>query len=183
MATQVDSAFVVDATGSRFANEKHHYQDRAMDMVHHHEERRLVFFVFDERARSKYAGPLMGQGGPIPDKSAEEDCLVSAPDPAALASKLEAHVATLDASFHFDAATFAAGLSATLPRFNRFAAAGVDEDFGRGESAGDSGWHLVGRAKDNQCPSKTFGLQSRRTYAYQINHMRIWGLKKVREQI
>ena len=53
-----DSAFVVDRTGQRFQNEKHHYQERGNFMLDHLETHRLVFFVFDSRAREMYAGPI-----------------------------------------------------------------------------------------------------------------------------
>lgn len=151
----VDSAFVVDASGRRFANEKHHYQDRAMDMVHNAAERRLVFFIFDERARRRYAGPIMGQGGPIPTAEAEEDCLISGADAAILGDNLASFTNRLDPAFAFDAQVFASGLVETLAKFDRYARSGVDEDFARGETAGDNGWHLVGRAKDNSFPNKT----------------------------
>ena len=130
-------------------------EDRGMDMIQN-PERRLVFFVCDERARKRYAGPLgKGWGGPIPAEDSQSDCLVSGPDEAVLAHRLGDLVGRLEPSFGFDAITFAAGLREALPRFNRFASTGVDEDFGRGNSAGDYGWHLVGRAEDNTYPNKT----------------------------
>lgn len=156
----VDSGFIVDASGKRFANEKHHYQDRAMDMLHH-PERKIVFFVFDERARRKYNGPIKGLGGPIPmDEDLEEDCLCSGADEQAVAEKVAAMVSKIDVpgGFAFDAAAFAQGLRETLPRFNGFAKSGKDEDFQRGDLAGQSAWHLVGRAKDSdpaEFPNKT----------------------------
>jgi succinate dehydrogenase/fumarate reductase flavoprotein subunit len=156
----IDSGFIVDAGGARFANEKDHYQDRALDMLRH-PERRVVFAVFDERARTKYAGPMRAVGGPVPSKELQEDCVVSGEGPEELAENVAAFLRNLDlaeqqaAAGAFDARRFAAGLARTLPRFNAFAQAGVDEDFGRGSRAKDVCWHLTGHAKDNPHPSKT----------------------------
>ena len=73
-----DSFIVVDRNGSRFASEKHFYQERGRQMIESPDDRRVVFFVFDERSRELYEGPIKGLGGPIPFKSMEDDCLLRA---------------------------------------------------------------------------------------------------------
>ena len=46
-------------------------------MLDHLNTHRLVFFVFDSRARDMYAGPIRGLGGPIPMSGQGQDCMVS----------------------------------------------------------------------------------------------------------
>ena len=150
-----DSAFVVDRTGQRFQNEKHHYQERGNFMLDHLETHRLVFFVFDSRAREMYAGPIRGLGGPIPMLGQGEDCIVSGNTIQERSSNLRTHLSKhIDDSFELSR-DFEKNLELTTTRFNRYAETGIDPEFRRGENAGDYTWHLVGRAEDNKYPNKT----------------------------
>lgn len=150
----VDSGFMVARDGARFLNEKHHYQERATFMLNNLESHRLVFFVYDERSKGLYNGPLRGVGGPIPLESTA-DVSARGESVAELAVSLRALLKRVDPSGFDLSGDFESGLERTLQRFNRFAKSGVDEDFGRGERANGVGWHLTGRAEDNTYPNQT----------------------------
>lgn len=113
-------SLIVDAAGDRFANESESYVDLGHHMIAHdvdgpfwmitdarHARRYLRTYAMDPKA----AKALKAAG-----------ILVSAPDLATLAERI---------------AVPAQRLSATVERFNGFARAGVDGDFGRGNSAYD----------------------------------------------
>jgi len=147
-----DSFFVVDRTGRRFACEKNFYQQRGMQMFRH-PERRFVFYIFDERSREKYEGPIKSLGSPIPADGDGDDCLVHGKDVVELAAGLRAKLAELDPDFAL-ADDFDAQLQGQLDRFNGFARAGKDPEFQRGDNVAEYCWHTP-RGSDNTFPNKT----------------------------
>eukprot|EP00939_MAST-03C_sp_MAST-3C-sp1_P000653 g653.t1 len=150
----VDSGFMVSGKGTRFMNEKHHYQERANYMRAHLDTHRLVFFVYDERASKLYNGPLRGIGGPIPFRSSSR-VVASGNTISELATSLQALLERVDSSRSALSPDFRENLERTLRSFNGYARSGRDQEFGRGEHAGDLGWHLTGRAEDNAYPNQT----------------------------
>ena len=149
-----DSFIVVDRSGNRFANEKNFYQERGMQMINEPEQRRCVFFIFDERSRELYEGPIKGLGGPIPLKDREEDCLVRGSNAQELTASIRSKLAQVAPEFTLDEG-FGASLSSSIRRFNHCASTnGVDDLFGRGDVVSEYCWH-VPRAKDNPFPNKT----------------------------
>ena len=109
-------AIWVNRAGRRFADESF-YRDylpktRAWDGTTQAQPNFPPFLIFDSNFRDKYPLGTFLPGQPIP-----EEVAASAPTLRALAEKLG-----IDA----------AGLEATVARFNQFAEDGVDRDFGRG---------------------------------------------------
>ena len=148
-----DSFIVVDKFGKRFACEKDFYQQRASQMKES-PDRRIVFFVYDERAGEKFDGPIKGLGGPIPRSGGGKDCTATGSTTAELRDNIAALLAKVEPSFTLDA-DFADTLDAQLDRYNEMAASdGVDYEFQRGQNAAQYCW-AVPRAKDNDLPNKT----------------------------
>jgi 3-oxosteroid 1-dehydrogenase len=119
----------VDREGHRFTNESAPYGDVAAAMYAHHAKTGKgvpAFMVFDARYRRYHLAGPVAPGIAMPDgalsRRLRERFLVKAETVAALAEKLGVDPAELEA---------------TLTRFNAMAVVGVDEDFGRGESASD----------------------------------------------
>ena len=115
--------FIVDSSGQRFMNESESY----VDAGHHQFERNETvpaipaYLVIDSRHRSWY--PFgMALPGMTPKKMIESGFFTKADSLAELADKLG-----IDPE----------GLRTTAARFAQFARTGVDEDFGRGDSAYD----------------------------------------------
>jgi 3-oxosteroid 1-dehydrogenase len=109
-------AIWVNAAGKRFADESF-YRDylpkvRAWDGVTQTQPNFPPYLIFDAQFREKY--PL---GTFLPGQDLPEELVARAPTLRALAAMLGVD---------------AAGLEATVARFNRFAAEGTDPDFGRG---------------------------------------------------
>jgi 3-oxosteroid 1-dehydrogenase len=132
----------VNGKGERFTNEAGPYVDVAKAMYADHEATGCTvpgWMVFDATYRKRYIAGPVGPGRAMPDRSLprkiREHFLVKAPSLAELASKLEMP---------------AEALTATVDRFNGFARSGVDEDFGRGNSASDR-YYGDDRAGDNPC--------------------------------
>ncbi len=118
-------SIIVDAAGQRYTNESASY----VDVVHAMYERQATgaqaipsFFIMDQRYRSRYIFGTLFPGQPIPQEYYDRGYITRADTLAELADRcgIDAH-----------------GLIATVERFNRFARAGRDEDFGRGDSAYD----------------------------------------------
>jgi 3-oxosteroid 1-dehydrogenase len=120
-ARQRPRTIYVDAAGQRFVNESNSYMEVGKAMYARHKTSRAVpcWLIFDDRYRKRYAH-LRSSPGRFPRKLLESGRLKQA--------------WTLD-----DLARMCgidpAGLSATVERFNQYAAQGVDPDYGRGESA------------------------------------------------
>lgn len=149
-----DSMIHVDRAGRRVGNEKRIYQERST--IHWEQDAdgeypwRVLFMVYDAflaqdetpwiTADMFAAGkPWVIQGDTLPQ----------------LTAAIEERLATLSeltGGFTLDPA-FVAGLEASIERFNRFARAGVDEDFGRGESPMEM--DLTGPVHADPMPNRT----------------------------
>jgi succinate dehydrogenase/fumarate reductase flavoprotein subunit len=115
---------IVNRNGRRFVNEAHNYNDMTkafhlFDPGAYDFANLPAYLIFDQRHLESYGFLAHRAGQPTPS------WLTTAPTIAELAAQLE-----IDA----------AGLAATLERFNDGARRGVDPDFHRGASAYDQYW-------------------------------------------
>ena len=116
---------LVNGAGQRFVNESAPYVDAVHAMYdgntaeNPHIPARLIF---DQRYRDRYVFAGLPPGKPLPRRWYAARAVVRAEDLAGLAA-----AAGVDAE----------GLVKTVTRFGEFAAAGKDEEFGRGDSAYD----------------------------------------------
>jgi 3-oxosteroid 1-dehydrogenase len=132
----------INRNGARFTNEAGPYVDVVVAMYEDEKKTgRSVpgWMVFDAEYRKKYIAGPVGPGKALPDhrlsRRLRTQFLVKASTVAELAEKIEVP---------------AAGLAATLERFNGFARSGKDGDFGRGESASDR-YYGDDRVAPNPC--------------------------------
>ena len=120
-ARQRPRTIYVDAAGQRFVNESNSYMEVGKAMYARDKTSRAVpcWLIFDDRYRKRYAH-LRSSPGRFPKKLLQSGNLKQA--------------WTLD-----DLARMcgidAAGLKATVERFNQYAVEGTDPDYGRGQSA------------------------------------------------
>ncbi|KZM68743.1 3-oxosteroid 1-dehydrogenase [Nocardia terpenica] len=120
---------IVDAQGKRYFNECLPYVEAVHKMYGGEYgqgdgpgEHVPSWLVFDQRYRNRYIFATLQPGQRIPKRWMENDNIVQAPTLAELAGRIGVpEQALLD----------------TVRRFNTFAETGVDEDFGRGNSAYD----------------------------------------------
>jgi 3-oxosteroid 1-dehydrogenase len=143
---------VVDRTGRRFACDRDFYQQRGAQMLGR-EDRKCVFFVFDERAWGKFEGPIKGLGSAYPSLEGDEDAIIRASNEVELAKAISAKLKEVCPGFELDSA-FASSLTAQVQRFNAMALSGKDTEFGRGDKVAQYCWS-VPRAKDNNLGNKT----------------------------
>jgi 3-oxosteroid 1-dehydrogenase len=132
-----DSMIWVDNTGRRVVNEKGVFIDRAQthfdwDVRARRHSKRVLVQVFDQTV---FDAP--GNRYPLPPAGVAADHVLSGQTWAELADALNERFTALGAqtggiTLHPD---FADNLAASVARFNEFATAGVDPDFGRGETA------------------------------------------------
>jgi 3-oxosteroid 1-dehydrogenase len=116
---------LVNGAGQRFVNEAAPYVDAVHAMYDGHTPGNPhipAWLVFDQRYRDRYVFAGRPPGRPLPRRWYAAGAVVRADDLAGLA-----RATGVDA----------AGLVKTVTRFNEFAAAGRDEEFGRGDSAYD----------------------------------------------
>ncbi|SIO28891.1 Succinate dehydrogenase/fumarate reductase, flavoprotein subunit [Agromyces cerinus subsp. cerinus] len=119
-------SFIVDSSGSRFLNEAEDYMSFGHDVLEREREGRPVgamWLVFDQEYRNSYL--LGGQVFPrmaLPKAWYEHGIAVRGSSWAELAEQMGVPAAALGETAH---------------RFNELAAAGADDDFGRGDSAYD----------------------------------------------
>ena len=116
---------LVNGAGQRFVNESAPYVDAVHAMYDGNTPENPhipAWLVFDQRYRDRYVFAGLPPGRPLPRRWSAAGATVRADDLAGLA-----RAAGVDAD----------GLAKTVARFNEFAAAGRDEDFGRGDSAYD----------------------------------------------
>ncbi len=134
---------VVNKAGKRFANESQNYMAFQKDLFRSHTEdspNAPAWHVFDARFRKNYiVGPMMTASmkpdWQIPKKWFDTGFVAKANTIRELADTLG-----IDAD----------GLEATIARMNEFAKTGVDEDFGRGDSAYDR-YYADPSIKPNPC--------------------------------
>jgi 3-oxosteroid 1-dehydrogenase len=116
---------LVNGAGQRFVNESAPYVDAVHAMYDGHTPENPhipAWLVFDQRYRDRYVFAGLPPGRPLPRRWYAAGAVVRADGLAGLAQ-----AAGVDAE----------GLVKTVTRFNDFAAADRDEDFGRGDSAYD----------------------------------------------
>ncbi len=116
---------LVNGAGQRFVNESAPYVDavHAMYDANTPENPHIpAWLIFDQRYRDRYVFAGLPPHRPLPRRWYAAGAVVRADDLAGLA-----RAAGVDAE----------GLVKTVTRFNEFATAGRDEDFGRGDSAYD----------------------------------------------
>ncbi len=116
---------LVNGAGQRFVNESAPYVDAVHAMYDGNTPENPhipAWLVFDQRYRDRYVFTGLPPGKPLPRRWYAAGAVVRADDLAGLAA-----AAGVDAG----------GLAKTVTRFNEFAAAGRDGDFGRGDSAYD----------------------------------------------
>ena len=129
-------SLIVDAKGRRYMNEAISYVDAGHAMFAHNADGAAIpsWLIFDQRYRSRYPFGVLFPG--ITPKALVDQGYFrragSLPELAALCG--------------IDALT----LVATIERFNGFAAAGKDLDFGRGDNPYDT-WFGDPRVKPNPC--------------------------------
>ncbi len=116
---------MVNAAGQRFVNEASPYVDAVHAMYDGHAEDSPhipAWLITDQRYRNSYVFAGLPPRRPLPRRWYAAGTVFKAGTLADLAAAIEVS---------------AAGLAATVQRFNGFAVAGKDEDFGRGDSAYD----------------------------------------------
>jgi 3-oxosteroid 1-dehydrogenase len=116
---------MVNGAGQRFVNESAPYVDAVHAMYDGHTPENPhipAWLVFDQRYRDRYVFAGLPPRRPLPRRWYAAGAVVRASDLAGLAA-----AAGVDGE----------GLVKTVARFNEFAAAGRDGDFGRGDSAYD----------------------------------------------
>ena len=134
---------VVNRAGQRFANESQNYMAFQKDLFRSHSDESPnapAWHIFDARFRKNYiVGPMMTASmkpdWQIPKKWFDTGFVAKANTIRELAETLG-----IDAN----------GLEATVARMNEFAKTGVDEDFGRGNSAYDR-YYADPSIKPNPC--------------------------------
>ncbi len=137
-----DSMFVVNRYGRRIVNEKRNYNDRTR--IHQVYDPNtgdypnlLTFYIYDRRTAEAYAGNF-----PLPRSGASSRYVVSGANLDELAAGIDERLQRYSAQTGGVrlGADFAAELKRTFERFNAFARAGRDEDFGRGDFDYDRQW-------------------------------------------
>lgn len=118
-------SIIVNAAGKRYMNEALPYVE-ATHEIYKGEATGVThvpsWMIIDQRYRNRYLFAGLGPRQPFPGRWLKEGVVKKAGSIAELAEKIEVP---------------AEALTATVERFNGFATTGVDEDFGRGESAYD----------------------------------------------
>ncbi|SFQ08870.1 3-oxosteroid 1-dehydrogenase [Amycolatopsis arida] len=129
---------IVNARGRRFVNESAPYVEAVHAMYGPGEgpaENLPAWLVFDQRYRNRYMFTGLGPRQPLPSRWFDAGIAARAGTLAELAKRIGVP---------------AEALVATVERFNGFARAGVDEDFGRGRSVYD---HYYGDPRNRPNPS------------------------------
>ena len=132
-----DSFMIVNKLGRRFMNEKNNYQDRPLEHLGWNSNEadatnRLGVAIWDTRLQQNWGGSF-----PWPADPSTTPYVLTGETLEDLAAQLAERFESLaEASGNVRLAdTFAATLAAEIERYNGFAAAGVDDDFGRGSNA------------------------------------------------
>jgi 3-oxosteroid 1-dehydrogenase len=143
-----DSMVLVNRRGRRVVNEKAHYNERGRihtvyDATTKQYENNVLIQVYDDAVANN---PEMGVKYPVPYPGQSTDHVLVGNTLEELAAAVDERLATLA---HRTggvrlADDFASQLRDTIERFNKFAANGVDEDFGRGTALGERGYSVMG---------------------------------------
>ncbi|HTT93362.1 MAG TPA: FAD-dependent oxidoreductase [Solirubrobacterales bacterium] len=142
-----DSMVFVDAAGRRVVNEKQMYHERGA--IHFARDadggfpNRLLFMVYDEAV----ASDPRPWSNPWPAGRSDDPYVMKADTLADLAGEIETRLERLaphTEGFELQP-DFASNLEATIDRFNQMAEAGIDEDFGRGETTHERDWNRPAR--------------------------------------
>jgi hypothetical protein len=142
---------IVNRYGRRVVNEKIPYNERTQvhfdwDPVRGEYMNLILIMIWDEAVAQEPA-PNPHLRYPVPVPGDDCDFVITADTWKELVSAIETRLdglRTFTAGFTLDA-TFADGLADTIERFNNMAAAGIDEDFHRGETPLEKEW--AGRAR------------------------------------
>ncbi len=140
-----DSMIQVNKYGRRVVDENRNYNDRTevhglYDATRAEYPNQLMLMIYDQRSAEAFAGVY-----PLPETPADGVHVVTGNSIGALTQALETKLAEMAGqtggfTLHAD---FARNLQAEIARYNAFAMAGRDEDFGRGAAAYDSEWFQV----------------------------------------
>ena len=136
-----DAMIMVNKYGTRAVNEKRNYNDRTrahytFDPVQEDYPNRLMFMIFDDRVRDAFGGNY-----PIPYEL-DWPYLISGEDLEELSDNIRARLENLSrqsAGVRL-APDFKDNLKDTVKRFNGYARAGEDPEFGRGGQGYDVEW-------------------------------------------
>ena len=146
-----DSSIIVDRRGVRILNEKQPYNERAK--VHLVEDGpEALFLIYDQRTADLFSAESFAY--PLPGDGESSDHVVTGRTLEDLVEQLRVRLAALRDVLGVDLAhDFGATLAATVERFNGFAAAGHDLDFGRGGQPIEA--HFTGLPRPGCGPSST----------------------------
>lgn len=138
-----DSCILVNKYGRRVVNETANYNERTRvhfvwDPSRHEWSNMLLFMVYDQRTAELYGGRF-----PIPAAGTQAPYVLSGANATELQEVLTTRLGRLAKKLGGVTLDdhFAPTLSATIKRYNEFAARGVDVDFHRGEKLYDRLWH------------------------------------------
>ncbi|UAB79330.1 FAD-dependent oxidoreductase [Erythrobacter sp. SCSIO 43205] len=144
-----DSMILVNKYGKRVVNEKRDYNDRTQahfpyDPAHEEYPNHLLFMVFDARSLDAFGGAF-----PLPTPYIGQSHVLKGANVDELARKIDAQLAQWSGKTGGVklAEDFTANLGDTISRYNAFAEAGVDADFGRGKYRYDREWHKLFSAR------------------------------------
>jgi 3-oxosteroid 1-dehydrogenase len=140
-----DSMIQVNRYGKRVVNEKRNYNDRTeIHSVYNPSEaefpNHIMLMVYDQRTAEGFAG-----AHPLPLNSSDSSYVIKGDSLEQLSKRIEkrfSEIANRTGGFSLDA-EFTKNLAASFKRFNSFAEAGKDDDFGRGSTAYDKEWQKV----------------------------------------
>ena len=137
-----DSFLIVNKHGKRFVNEKRNYQDRPMahlgwDPNEAVWDNLLGVLVYDQRMQNNW-----GTGYPIPKDPSTAPYIIQGETLEDLAAAIQDRFASLPSITKSLQLTenFTENFLAEVAKYNEFAAAGVDDDFRRGEFGYDQTW-------------------------------------------
>lgn len=140
-----DSMILVNKYGQRVVNEKRSYNDRTRahftyDPSREEYPNQLMFMLFDGRSLDRFGGAF-----PYPLDVSESPYLISGDSWDALVANIDKRLASLapkTGGVRLDTG-FGAATKASIARFNDYAKAGVDPEFGRGARLYDTQWHKL----------------------------------------
>ena len=146
-----DSSIIVDRRGVRIVNEKQPYNERAK--VHLAQDApEALFLVYDQRTADLFSAESFAY--PLPGDGESSDHVVTGQTWGDLVDRLRERLAALRDVLVLELADdFGDNLVATVDRFDRFATAGLDLDFGRGGQPIEA--HFTGVPRAGCGPSST----------------------------